>query len=183
MNLPHWSHQCTLWCLLANLSSTKLLLLLFVTAQLAISAIKHSCEVIFHYFKTRTSSIQLYRIDVAMPQPCSQAFTQLPFTCSTVKLTASDRKLGEGMGMRLYAVSYSSMITHVMSISECRFPGSYASPLCFLDFHCFPIQHKQCKKEYQQEKLQNTQQTRLVTCVPMEKFNDIVFPFIASHLY
>ena len=68
--------MCTLWCLLANLSSTKLLLLLFVTAQLAISAIKHSCEVIFHYFKTRMSSIQLDRIDVAVPQPCSQAFTQ-----------------------------------------------------------------------------------------------------------
>ena len=114
------------------------------------------------------SSIQLDRIDVAMPQPCSQAFTQLPFTCSTVKLTASDGKLGEGLGMRLQLRHIALRAPTSCLLVSVEFLVLMLALCVFLDFHCFPIQHKQCKKE-QQEKLQNTQQTRLVTCVPMER--------------
>ena len=42
-----------------------------------------------------------FRQQAVKHQPRSQALAQLPIACSMVKRTASDGKLGEGLGMRL----------------------------------------------------------------------------------
>ena len=49
-------------------------------------------------------------------QPCSQALAQLPVTCSTVKCTASNGKLGEGLGTRLHQWHMSTIIILSMPI-------------------------------------------------------------------